>query len=111
VLRATLRRQLRRIPRNEREWRLFIGPVLGKIEMHSADEMPDGIAISEKFLERSLNCREGKARYLPHPCSRRGAVLREAGRTCALPQSRLCRRWPIGLTHRLKKASSTPLPR
>ena len=46
------RRELRRIRREERERRLFVDAVLGKIEMDAADEIPCGAAALEKRLER-----------------------------------------------------------
>ena len=52
MLRATLCRQLRRVGRDEREWRLFVGTVLGKVEVYAADEVPGGIAGPQKFLQR-----------------------------------------------------------
>ena len=53
VLRLGLRRESGRISRQKREWRLIIPPVLGKIEMHAADEMPRGFSL-KKRLDRRL---------------------------------------------------------
>ena len=54
VLRLGLRRESGRISRQKREWRLIVPPVLGKIEMHAADEMPCGISPVKKRLDRHL---------------------------------------------------------
>ena len=54
MLRATLRGQLRRVGRDERERRLCVGAVFGEIEVYAANEVPGRMACSQKFLERSL---------------------------------------------------------
>src|SRR6266404_8558595 len=54
MLRARLSRETRRVGRNEREGSLFIGPVLGQIEMHAADEVPGWIPSFQELLQRLL---------------------------------------------------------
>ena len=64
MLRLGLRRESGRVGRQKREWRLIVPPVLGKIEMHAADEMPRGIPLLKERLNRLLRFGElGSKRY------------------------------------------------
>ncbi|MEO7207221.1 MAG: hypothetical protein ABI145_10615 [Steroidobacteraceae bacterium] len=51
MLRARLSRETRCVGRNEREGRFFIGPVLGQIEMHAANEVPGWVPPFQELLQ------------------------------------------------------------
>ena len=66
MLRLGLRRQPRRVGRQERERGVLVLPVLGEIEMHASDQVPGGMPRLEEFLHRELRLRRARHRR-PHP--------------------------------------------
>jgi hypothetical protein len=66
VLRARSSREARRVGRNERERCLFIGTVLGQIEMHTADEVPGRISPFQELPQRLLRIGEFSAASRVH---------------------------------------------
>ena len=67
MLRLGLRRQPRRVGRQEGERRFLVLAVLGQIEMHAPDQVPGGIAALEELLNGEPGFAPARHRR-PHPC-------------------------------------------
>jgi len=83
MLRLRLHREPGRVGRQECKRRVFVLPVLGKIEVYAAHEVPGGMATFEELLHREIGCSqfgiEGRIDAMPQVGQQGGCQVFCAG--------------------------------